>query len=189
MQRANKAGSDGDEPADPVDFLEQLYGAAANRLVVVAYALTSDLSEAQDVVHEAFLRVMKRPGQVVRADNPMAYMRTITLNIARERYRRRQRLKVLMRRVAADEQPLPGLTPDRAALVTAIRQLPLKQRQSIALFYLSDMTVEEVAEALRAPTGSVKAWLSRGRKALAALLGDEEADRKDAALIRGATRD
>jgi RNA polymerase sigma-70 factor (ECF subfamily) len=175
-------------PDDPRAQIERLYVESGSQLLVAAYALTGDLAEAQDAVHEAFLRAFARPGRVLRTGNPVAYLRTVTLNIARERFRRRQRLRVLLRQLPAADETLPGLSPDRTALLTAIRQLPDRQREAIALYYLADMTVEDVAAALDAPAGSVKAWLSRGRSKLAVLLGDdpEPASRPAKPLVPGA---
>ncbi|WP_279579804.1 RNA polymerase sigma factor [Fodinicola feengrottensis] len=162
---------------DPRDFVERLYIDSASQLLVAAFALTGNVAEAQDAVHEAFLGAFAHPSRIVRADNPVAYLRTVTLNIARERFRRRQRLRVLMRRIPVPDDQLPGLSPDRTALLAAIRQLPANQREAITLFYLADMSVEDVAANLKAPTGMVKAWLSRGRAHLATLLGDDETPR------------
>lgn len=52
-------------------------------------------------------------------------------------------------------------------------QLPVGQRAVIVLHYFADLRVEDVATELRVPVGTVKARLSRGRAALAALLGDD----------------
>ena len=54
-----------------------------------------------------------------------------------------------------------------------MRQFPTEQREAIALFHLCDLSVEQVAEAVGAPVGTVKARLSRGRAALAILLEPE----------------
>jgi RNA polymerase sigma factor (sigma-70 family) len=60
------------------------------------------------------------------------------------------------------------------ALAEALRTLPLTQRQALVLHYLVGMPVKEVAATLRVPTGTVKARLHRGRRALAAQLDDDE---------------
>ena len=63
-------------------------------------------------------------------------------------------------------------------LIAALRALPLAQRTVIALHYLADLPVEQIADELGVPTGTVKSRLSRGRDALALALGpiEEEAD-------------
>ena len=65
---------------------------------------------------------------------------------------------------------------DGVLLVQALRQLPEHQRRALALHYLYDMSVEEIAMETDAPTGTVKSWLSRGRAALAVVLGDRASE-------------
>jgi len=60
------------------------------------------------------------------------------------------------------------------ALAEALRALPMHQRQAIILYYLADLPVEEVAATLGTRPGTVKSWLARGRRTLAARLGDPE---------------
>jgi DNA-directed RNA polymerase specialized sigma24 family protein len=59
-------------------------------------------------------------------------------------------------------------------LVQALGSLPVRQRQAIVLHYLADLPVAEIAQALAVPSGTVKSLLARGRRALAAKLGEPE---------------
>jgi RNA polymerase sigma-70 factor (ECF subfamily) len=61
------------------------------------------------------------------------------------------------------------------ALVTALKQLPEAQRQALVLHHIADLSVHDVARETGVPEGTVKARLSRGRAALAALLTDDPA--------------
>jgi RNA polymerase sigma-70 factor (ECF subfamily) len=58
--------------------------------------------------------------------------------------------------------------------MAALRQLPVGQREAIALHYLADLPLTEVADLLQVSDGTVKSRLSRGRLALGRLLGDTE---------------
>jgi len=64
------------------------------------------------------------------------------------------------------------------ALMAAMRRLPAAQREAIALHYLADLPINEVATATGVPVGTVKARLSRGRAALAVLLADSPDSRE-----------
>lgn len=160
-------------PASSTAVVEQLYRDAGHQLLLAAYALTGNVGDAQDAVQEAFIRAFQHPTRVVNADNPVAWMRTVTLNVARSRYRRHSRLGVLLRRVRPPDETVPGLAPDRVAVLTAIQKLPDGQREAIALHYFADMTVEDIAGVLKTPAGTIKSRLSRARHALAELLSDE----------------
>ncbi|WP_222853437.1 sigma-70 family RNA polymerase sigma factor [Fodinicola acaciae] len=152
--------------------LEEIYRATYQRLVLAAYALTGDLPEAQDAVQEAFLKAIARPAKALAADSPEAWLRTVALNVARSRFRRRVRLDTLIRR----EPPpttLPGIGSERLEIMAAMRKLPAVQAEAIALHHLADLSVEEVARTLRTSANTIKTRLVRGRAALARLLDDD----------------
>jgi RNA polymerase sigma-70 factor (ECF subfamily) len=158
--------------SEAAELLEKLYREAGQQLVLAAYALTGDVSDAQEAVQDAFVRSLVRPAKVLRADNPIGWMRVVTLNIARDRQRRRRRLAVLTRRLPDPVAVLPELDPDRVALKTAIWRLPAVQREAIALFYFADLGVDDIAAALGTPVNTIKTRLRRGRFALAEQLHD-----------------
>jgi RNA polymerase sigma-70 factor (sigma-E family) len=151
--------------------LAELYHASYRRLVTQLYAFTTDLTEAQDVVSEAFARALARPRGLKDIDVPEAWLRTVAVNLVRRRWRRRQVLDGILRR----DQPVrptaaPAPSPERADLREALAALPRAYREVIVLHYLADLPVAEVAEVLRIPAGTVKSRLHRGRAALAAQL-------------------
>jgi RNA polymerase sigma-70 factor (ECF subfamily) len=74
-----------------------------------------------------------------------------------------------------DPTDLPGLDEQHLMVVAALRALPEAQREVVALHYLADLPVAEVAETLHCPIGTVKSRLKRGREALAVVLGPWEA--------------
>jgi RNA polymerase sigma-70 factor (ECF subfamily) len=107
--------------------------------------------------------------------DPEAWVRLTARRIAVSRWRRaRAGVRALTRHGVASEVPQPSL--DHVALVTALRVLPEKQRTAIVLHHLVGLSVEDVAREVGAPTGTVKARLSRGRAALASLIGGPEPD-------------
>jgi RNA polymerase sigma-70 factor (ECF subfamily) len=73
---------------------------------------------------------------------------------------------------------VPGISEDHLAVVEAMRAVPLQQRETLALFYLADLSVQEIAATLKVADGTVKSRLNRGRTALAEQLRSTvEADR------------
>ena len=69
---------------------------------------------------------------------------------------------------------VPPVSVEALALADALRTLPIRQRQVIVLHHLVDLPVEEVARTLAIRDGTVKSLLARGRRALAAKLGEPE---------------
>jgi RNA polymerase sigma-70 factor (sigma-E family) len=151
--------------------LAEVYHASYRRLVTQLYAFTTDMTEAQDVVQEAFARALARPQALKDIDAPEAWLRTVAVNLVRRRWRRRQILTTILRR----ERPVVQLVaeapgPERSDLRDALADLPRVFREVIVLHYLADLPVDEVADLLEVPVGTVKSRLSRGRAALAARL-------------------
>jgi RNA polymerase sigma-70 factor (ECF subfamily) len=153
-------------------FVREVYDASYRRLVGQLVGLTGSMAEAEDVVQEAFVRAINHTRTFRTTDNPEAWLRRVAVNLARSRWRRLQRLAHL-RAVLPEVEHSDDLGADRVALMTAMKQLPVAQREAIALHHLADLPVHEVAQTLGVPTGTVKARLSRGRAALAELLDDD----------------
>jgi len=155
-----------------LDALGDLYHACYRRLVAQLYAFTTDVSEAQDVVQEAFARALARPKGLNDVDNPEAWLRTVAINVVRRRWRRRKLLDaILLRDRPTVQLTAPPPEPERADLRDALTRLPQQYREVIVLHYLADLPVDEVAELLGVPAGTVKSRLHRGRQALAGILG------------------
>jgi RNA polymerase sigma-70 factor, ECF subfamily len=155
----------------PSDGFDAFYAGCGPRLVRQLHAMTGDLSEAQDCVQEAFARAWQRWDRVGHYDDPAAWVRTVAWRCAVSRLRRvRAGARALRRHGPAPD--VPALSPDHVALVRALAQLPAEQRRALVLHHLADLSVEQVAAETGAPAGTVKARLSRGRTALAALLTD-----------------
>lgn len=162
------------------DTARAVYEASHQRLVVQLYGITGDLQEAQDAVQEAFVRALSRSGRFAAMDNPEAWLRTVAINIARSRWRRRQVMEgLLLRRAVAEPVPVPGMTEDQVALVTALRHLPRVQREAVVLHYLADLPVEEIATGLGVAAGTVKSRLHRARARLAVLLDESHVAAKE----------
>ncbi|WP_457207161.1 RNA polymerase sigma factor [Nocardioides sp. P5_C9_2] len=152
--------------------LRDVFDASYRKLVVQLYGVTGDFDEAEDVVQEAFVRAATAGRRFLRVENPEAWLRTTAIHAHRSRWRKRrngQRARDLM--VAPRD---PAALEDHLEIITALRDLPEPQRQVIALHYLADLPVHEIADELGVPTGTVKSRLSRGRDALAVLLDHSE---------------
>ncbi|HIZ97902.1 MAG TPA: sigma-70 family RNA polymerase sigma factor [Candidatus Janibacter merdipullorum] len=158
---------------------DEFYRASAQRVVHVVYASTGDLELARDSAQEAFARAWQRWDQVSAADEPLAWVRTVARRIAISAWRKDTN------RVAAMERhgELPGPaapSEDRVAVVAALKTLGDDVRETLALHYLADMSVDEIARTTGAPPGTIKARLHRGRAQLARTLTDRgEGDRDD----------
>ena len=150
-------------------YVREVYEASYRRLVAQAYAVAGDRVEAEDAVQEAFARAVAAGDRFRRVDNPEAWLRTVALNVLRRRWRRASLFRALTPRLATPAD-VPGISEDHVAVVQGLRSLPFQQRETLALFYLGDLSVQEIAATLGVADGTVKSRLTRGRTALAAVM-------------------
>jgi RNA polymerase sigma-70 factor (ECF subfamily) len=153
------------------ESFDEFYRATSRRLVQYAYALTGDLATAQDLVQEVYLRAWQRWSRLAEYEAADAWLRVVLSRLATDRWRRMRSMRTALARTGPPGAVGPP-SDDGVLLVRAMRQLPDTQRRALALHYLYDMSVEDIAAETGSPSGTVKSWLSRGRTALAAALGD-----------------
>lgn len=148
-----------------LDF-DEFYAASFRRVVGQVYAMTGSLAESEDSVQEAFARAWQRWNKVHEYGDPEAWVRTVAYRISVSSWRKAAN-RVRAHRRAEEPDEVPGMNPDRLALMRALRAISAEQRQAIVLHHLVGLSVEEIARETGAPSGTVKARLVRGRKALA----------------------
>jgi RNA polymerase sigma-70 factor (sigma-E family) len=152
---------------------EEFYTGTRHRLVTYLYAMTGDRAEAQDAAQEAYVRAWQRWSTVSGYDNPEAWVRTVAYRLCLNHWRKaRNRVAAYLRHGSEPDTGPPG--ENTVVLITALRQLPVAERQAIVLYHLMDLSVAEVAAQTGVPVNTIKTRLARGRRALAGLL-DEDA--------------
>ncbi|MEU4190415.1 SigE family RNA polymerase sigma factor [Kribbella sp. NPDC026611] len=153
--------------------LREFYAASQPRLVGVISLLTGSRAEAEDIVQEAFVRLVPRWKKVSRYDAPEAWVRLVAVRLAANRHRDRNRLAQLFRRLPAQSAPDPaeGYGGD---LEHALAALPMPTRQVVVLHYVCDLSVAQVAETLGIAEGTVKSRLSRAREVLSTRLRSDD---------------
>jgi RNA polymerase sigma-70 factor (ECF subfamily) len=163
---------------DSADF-DAFYIATVRRVVLYLYAACGDRSDAQDIAQEAFARAWQHWSKVADYDDPEAWVRTIAWRLLINRWRGLRRRVAARARMGPPVEATASPSPDRVAIVDALQQLPKPQRQVVALHYLLDMPVNEIAASTGTPAGTVKARLSRARTALAQLLDEHDQEASD----------
>ncbi len=164
------------QTGDPMDRTAErdftaFYDATWARTVACAYALTGELPAAEDLAQEAYSRAWPRWRSLQGYDDPGAWVRQVATRLAVSRWRRARTAADFLRR-SREVETTPAPSETTVALVAALRRLPEAQRRALVLHHLAELSVTEVARIERCPEGTVKARLSRGRAALAELLGN-----------------
>ena len=128
-----------------------------------------DYGHAEEITQDAFVRLLENWEKVSRYDRPGAWVRRVAIRLA-TRAATRERAR------AAVESALPQQSAPTAPdvdLIAAIRELSPQQRAAVALHYLEDRPVMEVADLLGCSVATAKVHLHRARTRLAKLLGEE----------------
>ena len=154
-----------------VDF-DAFFRVEYPKLVAIARGLTGDHEVACELAQEALLRCHRSWARLSTMDVPGAWVRRVVINLATDVHRANQR----HRRVPtwADASGAAAFDdPVVDGWWTAVRQLPDRQRAVVALHYLEDRSVLEVADVLGIAEGTVKATLAKARRSLARTLTRE----------------
>jgi RNA polymerase sigma-70 factor (ECF subfamily) len=168
-------------PPAPVPLaFEDLYRADWRPVVALGWSLTGDRSVAEELAQEAFLAAYRRWDAVGRMDQPGAWVRRAVANRSVDHHRRARVASVGADRLASaervrqqhgggDSASVDGLGDD--VFWAAVRALPERQAQCVALHYLEDRAVDDIAAVLDCRPATVRVHLHRGRQALARSLG------------------
>jgi RNA polymerase sigma-70 factor (ECF subfamily) len=156
---------------DPDDgAFDSFWNREHTAVLALAAALTGDWGVAEDLTQDAFSAAHRRWAEI---DSPGAWVRRVIANRAASHWRRRAREAAALVRLAARPSPV-ALTPEYDEFWRTVRALPRRQAQVVALRYLDDRSIAEIAEVLNIAEGTVKATLSHAHRALARSLSLEE---------------
>lgn len=166
--------------------LAGLYDSLAKPLYSLAYRITNDATEAQDIIQDVFLQLWHKAADYhVSRGSVFSWAATLTRNRAIDRVRMRKRRAEILAESAGELQPAaPAGDTDSAgslwaqekagAVRAALTQLAPEQQKAIELAYFSGLTQQEIAARLNEPLGTIKARIRRGllqlRQSLPALL-------------------
>lgn len=157
------------------DRLSVLYESHAPDAKKLAYLLTGDRDLAEDLVHEAFVRVGSRLRSLRDAAAFPAYLKRTIVNLARMHYRHSQVERAFVSRQSIVPQQADAQTSieERTALRSVLLALPLRQRAAVVLRYYGDLSEAQVADILDCPIGTVKTLVRRGLQSLQEHLGGD----------------
>jgi RNA polymerase sigma-70 factor (ECF subfamily) len=151
---------------------EAFFRAEHPKLVALAWAMTGDAETAGELAQEALLRAYRDWSKVGDYENPGGWVRRVVVNLATDRHRRRRSEEAALARVRPQESAAL-LDPATDHWWRAVRALPDGQRAAVALHYLEDVSVADVAATLGVSEGTIKTQLARARQTLARTLAPE----------------
>ena len=147
---------------------EDFYSKEYDAVLAFAYALSGSRTGAEDLVHDAFFAAYRNWDRIGRYDLPGAWVRRVVINLSVSAFRRRvAEAKALARAAFGERTALPDIEIGDPEFWGAVRALPRRQAQVVALFYLEDRSIAEISEILGVKPGTVKSNLHDGRVSLA----------------------
>ena len=165
----------GDEQA-----LGQLYDLTVNRVYSLAYAMTNNANDAEDIVSDVYWQIWQKASQYNPARGPviawlLIHCRSLALDLLRRRRRQQTGQAKLEQQLLTEDtetsidigaDDLLNLLQEGTAVHKALQQLSEIQQQLIALAFFRDMSHAEIAAAVQLPLGTVKSHIRRGLQIL-----------------------
>ncbi len=152
---------------------EAMYRSELLSMVTLGASLTGSQETGADLAHEAMLRAYRSWPTVGCLDRPGAWVRRALINLATDAHRHRQHEHKALGRFGRAGVVEPTEAID-STFWSAVRALPDKQRAAVALRYIDDLTIDDIAEIMQVDPGTIKAALFSARKTLAIKLGAVE---------------
>lgn len=152
-----------------------------SRALGLACYILGDVHEAEDATQEAMTRAWKARGSLRQIESFDAWIDRIVVNSCRERMRHRRNIREIALPAEAEPEAMDrfGTLLARDSIGRALGELTLDQRAVVILRYWRDLSLEQIAERLGWPLGTVK---SRLHYALAALR--ERLERDESEVLR-----
>jgi RNA polymerase sigma-70 factor (ECF subfamily) len=150
------------------------------RIMILAYQLTKNEQDAEDLYQEVFLKAFKKLHQFRFESEFFTWLYRITVNTAHNYWRRTARLQTYevesdggrdpLNWIAATDSPSPEHQEILLAVREAVARLPHQQRTVFILKHLQGLKIQDVAKILDLSEGTIKKYLFRAveklRKAL-----------------------
>lgn len=159
-------------------WFDALYTRYASDIIRVSYFYLGDRGKAEDVCHDAFVSLfVNRPA--LEPGHEKTWLLKVAMNRCRDIWRSAWVRRVISGSSAFEMIPAPdtlGKHMEKAEVLQAVHSLPADFREIFILYYYQGYGISEISGILNLPEGTISSRLSRGRKKLEAILGEERGE-------------
>ena len=160
------------------EWFDALYTRYASDIIRVSYFYLGDRGKAEDVCHDAFVSLfVNRPA--LEPGHEKTWLLKVAMNRCRDIWRSAWVRRVISGSPAFEMIPAPdtlGKHMEKAEVLQAVHSLPADFREIFILYYYQGYGISEISGILNLPEGTISSRLSRGRKKLEAILGEERGE-------------
>jgi RNA polymerase sigma-70 factor (sigma-E family) len=158
------------------DVVTEIYHGHYNQLVRLAVLLVHDVQTAEEVVQDAFEAMHLASRRLRDSEKALQYLRQTVVNRSRSVLRHRKVVDMHAPKPGPDEPSAEHAALallERSAVAAALRSLPERQREAIALRYYADFSEADIARAMGISKGAVKSHTARAMASLKTILTRE----------------
>ncbi len=153
----------------------ELYLEHKDNLFGVAMLYLKDYHLAQDAVQETFFRVFRKLGTIDTIENKSAWITTITVNICKNKLKRKCRTEISSNEIDLDSITLVSENIDtKLTVLDALHSLPLSLKEIVVLYYYQEFTQREIGEILKISESTVAYRLKIARNLLKNYLKEDD---------------
>jgi RNA polymerase sigma-70 factor (ECF subfamily) len=149
-----------------VESIDSLFTAHYGRLVRALTVVSGNRETAADAVQEAFVAAHLHWRRIRRYDDPVGWIRRVAINKLRDEGRRQRRRRKVIDRLESEPEVTSGIDEPSSEVVALLADLPQQQRIAVALHYVDDLPISDIAAAMGLSEGAVKFHLHQGRARL-----------------------
>lgn len=154
--------------------IADVYDAYADTLYRLALSYMQNSEDAQDAVHDVFIKYVSIPVGFTDEEHRKAWLIRVTVNHCNDMLRRRKIRGYIPLDEIAETASAPTEDNDTYDVIKCLEKIPVKIRDTIILHYLEGYSVEETAKILKITVSAVKMRLKRGREALREQISEVE---------------
>lgn len=150
------------------------YGAGLYRFCL---KLTSDKADADDLYQETFLKALEHLSSIRMEENPKGYLFSICINLWKSGRRKQHQVQfdelddAILIDVGIDVEDFVIVREMARMVSECVAELDIKLRIPMYLHYTSELTIPEIAKAVKIPEGTVKSRLFKARTIIQKKLG------------------
>lgn len=149
------------ESQDTTGNIKEIIEEYSDMVYRLALARTKNISDAEDIFQEVFIRLIKNIENIDGEKHLKAWLITVTINCSKTLL-----TSSWFKKVVPLQDNLTFSTPEKSSVYYAVLDLPMKYRTIIYLFYYEDLSISYISQILGIKESTIKSQLSCGRDLL-----------------------